>query len=279
MTTAALQPDTLSLRLAELKARLVANIPVRNQAATANLATKSFGEAIIRYLAWQARLIRPRPRQVVIWPEVTSSAHYPSYAADIAAIETGFRDGDDMNPYLSNQVRTYAYAADLPPPSTPLTNDEWVKRAWRGKDRMRVTVDSHHLHLGAKLSDGTVARSGELLFVGITPDTAFFLTIGDHESFDDGTVSGIMYDKLDAELAAQGGGIALGRPMVALGGTQVKDTLRAIEIGKQLREIDRDLTEAGHPDTSDRVIRIEWDDIVVRDPTTNEEIERISGKL
>lgn len=32
MTTAALQPDTLSLRLAELKASLVANIQVQNQA-------------------------------------------------------------------------------------------------------------------------------------------------------------------------------------------------------------------------------------------------------
>ena len=199
-------PENLSPRLAGLKTDLVASIPTRCQTAAADLAAKPLSEVIIRKLSWQARLVRPRPRNVVIWPEAIASSRYPADAAEIANIEAAFRAGDDMNPYLSSQVRTHAYAADLPPPPAALTNVEWVTRNWRGKDRMRVTLDARHMHLGGKEGNGDVARPGPLLFAGITPDQAFFLTIGDHDSFDDGAVSGVMHDGLDAQLAGQGGG-------------------------------------------------------------------------
>lgn len=272
-------PENLSPRLAALKADLAARIPTRNQTAQTELAAKSLSEVIILYLSWQARLIRPRPRDVVIWPEVTASSHYPAYAAEIANIGAAFRSGDDMNPYLSTQVRTHAYAAELPPPSAALSNDEWVKRNWRGKDRMRVTVDAHHLHLGGKQADGSVARSGPLLFAGITPDQAFFLTIGDHDSFDDGTVSGIMHDKLDAHLASQGGGAMLGGPMITLGGTQVKDVRRADNIMTTLRKLDDALDNHAEPDVNASVIRLEWDDIVATNETSGQEFARIKGQL
>jgi len=271
--------EMLSPRLLGLKADLVARIPTRNQIAQADLEAKSLSEVIIRYLSWQARLVRPRPREVVIWPEVQASSHYQAYAGEIANIENAFRAGDDMNPYLSTQVRTHAYAADLPPPTVPLTNDEWVKRNWRGKDRMRVTVDAHHLHLGGKQADSSVARSGPLLFAGITPDRAFFLTVGNHASFDDGTVSGIMHDRLDAILASQGGGAMLGGPMVTLGGTQVQDVMRADRIVKALHKLDEALTNHAEPDVNACVIRLDWDDIVARNETSGQEYMRLSGQL
>lgn len=272
-------PETLSPKLVDLKADLVARIPKRSQIAQADLESKSLSEVIIRYLSWQARLIRPRPREIVIWPEVEASNHHEAYADEIANIAEGFRTGDDMNPYLSTQVRTHAYAADLPPPTTQLTNEEWVKRSWRGKDRMRVTVDAHHLHLGGRQADGTVARSGPLLFAGITPERAFFLTIGDHTSFDDGAVSGIMHDRLDAFLASQGGGVMLGGPMVTLGGTQVQDVLRADRIMMTLRKLDETLTNHADPDVNACVIRIDWDDIVARNETSEHEVTRMRGQL
>lgn len=272
-------PENLSPRLAGLKADLAARIPTRSQTAQTELAAKSLSEVIISYLSWQARLIRPRPRDVVIWPEVTASSHYLAYTAEIANIEAAFRAGDDMNPYLSTQVRTHAYAAELPPPTAALSNDEWVTRNWRGKDRMRVTVDAHHLHLGGKQADGIVARSGPLLFAGITPDHAFFLTIGDHDSFDDGTVSGIMHDKLDAYLASHGGGAMLGGPMITLGGTQVKDVRRAHSIMTTLRKLDDALDNHAEPDVNASVVRLEWDDIVATNETSGKEFARIKGHL
>lgn len=252
---------------------------MRNQATRDNLESKKLGEIINQYLAWQARLIRPRKREVVIWPEVAASPYYPSYANEIADLEARFKSGDDLNPYLSNQVRTHAYAASLPPPTTTLTTEEWVKRHWRGKDRMRVTVDAHHLHLGGMQADGKVARSDPLLFVAVTRERAFFLTIGDHNSFDDGTVSSIMYDKLEAQLASAGGGVAMGGPMVTLGGTQVKDTMRSIQIVKALRAVDSELAEQGHNGLADRILRLEYDDILIVDPSGDLEIRRLPGLL
>jgi hypothetical protein len=101
------------------------------------------------------------------------------------------------------------------------------------------------------------------------------LTIGDHDSFDDGTVSHLMYDKLDAKLKQAGGGVALPPGLgVTLGGTQVKDTFASIDLIKQLRELDDELTQQGYADASQRVLRLDWDDIVVLDPVTKTELLR-----
>ena len=43
---------------------------------------------------------------------------------------------------------------------------------WRGEDRARVVYDVHHLHMGSRKADGTVGRTGELLFVGIKGEKA-----------------------------------------------------------------------------------------------------------
>lgn len=198
-----------------MKNELLNRIPIKQAKDRHDLASKALTNVIIQYLTWRARMIRPRKRSVIVWPEVFSSPHYTKYASSIARIEKAFAQGDDMNAFLSHQVRNHAYAANLPASGTMLPTD-WINKKWRGKDRLRVTIDAHHLHLGAVQADGSVARTGELLFVGISPDEVFFLTIGDHDSFDDGAVSKLMHDKLDAALHAAGGGAALAGPSVTL---------------------------------------------------------------
>jgi hypothetical protein len=80
------------------------------------------------------------------------------------------------------------------------------------------------------------------LFVGVAPDQAFFLTIGDHDSFDDGSITKMMHDKLEVEAIATGGGVYMPPGGgVTLGGTKVVDTLRAIAIVKTLELIDQKL--------------------------------------
>lgn len=278
MTTNATWLESLTPRVADLKANLVAQQPIKKPADRVTLAGKRVGEILIQHLTWKARLVKPRPRDVVLWPEVTNSPYHPQYAAAIATIEADFKAGADMNPYLSNLVRSHTYAGDLPLRGT-MTNDEWIKKSWNGKDRIRVTVDTHHLHLGGRQVDGTVGRSGPLLFAGITPETAFLITIGDHHSFTDGSISSLMYQKLDAQLAAQGGGVAIAGPMVTLGGGQVKDTMRSIEMMKLIYALDKRLEEEGHAGTATRTIRVDWDDILVLDAVTCHELERIPGKL
>src|SRR4029453_934886 len=83
------QPEQLSSRLQALKDDLVNIIPMQKQADRVTLSSKQLTDVIIQYLTWRARLIRPQPRSVVIWPDVTSSPHYAAQASN------QHRDGDD----------------------------------------------------------------------------------------------------------------------------------------------------------------------------------------
>lgn len=280
MNGTGLAPEALTPRLAKLKDDLIQTMPIKKAADRATLASKSLGEVVVQYLTYRARLIRRRPRTVVIWPEVMNSPHYPAHKQAVERIAASLKAGDDMNAYLSNQVRTNVYAGNLPTSSAGMSNEEWVRKAWRGKDRVRVTVDTHHLHLGALNADGTVGRTGPLLFAGITTTQAFLLTIGDHDSFNDGSISGLMYDKLEARVQQAGGGLVLPPGLgVTLAGTQVKDTFRGIDIVKTIRATDARLTSEGYPDVSQREIHLDWDDIVVVDATNGLEVSRETGKL
>ena len=267
---------TMTPRIIDLRDNLVSLMPIRKAADQAKLAGEYITTVLIQYLTWQARLIRPRPRSVVIWPEVLASLHYAVHQADVERLTAEFEAGTDVNAALSDQVRTNVYAGDLPKKTTAMTQQEWVRKAWKGKDRMRVLVDAHHLHLGPRKSDGTVGRTAPLLFAGITPDQAFFLTIGDHDSFDDGSITKMMHDKLEAEAMAGGGGVYMpSGGGVTLGRTKVVDTLRAIGIVKTLNLIDQKLDEQN---AVNYTIRIDWDDILVVDPQGSE-FQRIKGKL
>jgi hypothetical protein len=136
----------MSPRIADLRDNLVSRMPIRKAADQAKLAGEYITTVLIQYLTWQARLIRPRPRSVVIWPEVLASPHYAVHQADVERLKAEFETGTDVNAALSGQVRTNVYAGDLPRKTTAMTQEEWVKKAWKGKDRLRVLVDAHHLH-------------------------------------------------------------------------------------------------------------------------------------
>ena len=53
---------------------------------------------------------------------------------------------------------------------------------WRDKDYALNAYETHHLHLRTK-------GSRELPYVSFSRDDAFFVMLGDHKSFDDGTLA------------------------------------------------------------------------------------------
>jgi len=208
----------MTARIQDLRDELVRNMLIQKAADRAKLAGEYITTVLIQYLTFKARMVRVRPRTVVIWPEVAASPHYAVHKVDVERLKAEFEAGTDMNAALSSLVRRNVYAGDLPTKTAGMTNEDWVKKAWRGKDR-----------LGARQADGSVARSGLLLFVGIAPDQAFFLALGDHDGFDDGTISKMMWDALEAGATAAGGGAYLPPGGgVTLGGTKGSDTLEAI---------------------------------------------------
>jgi hypothetical protein len=217
---------------------------------------------------------------VVIWLEVLNSPHYAVYQTAIDNIRNEFEAGRDINDRLSKLAHKRAYSGSPPRPAA-LPRADWLKAFWRDKDRTQVTLDVHHLHMGQRDSNGIVATTGPLLFVGIMPDTAVFLTIGDHKSFDDGTISKLMTDHLNASVArnSPAGGVFMGGPGVTLGGTQVKNTFRAIDLVSQLKAIDAELTKKGFPDSAQKAIRLDFDRLVIIDTPSGRIDREIAGLL
>lgn len=266
----------MTARIQDLRDELVRNMPIQKRADRTKLAGEYITTVLIQYLTYKARMVRARPRTVVIWPEVAASPHYAVHQVDVERLKAEFENGVDMNAALSSLVRRNVYVGELPIKTADMTNDEWVKKAWRGKDKVRVLYDVHHLHLGARQADGSVSRSGPLLFVGVTPDQVFFLMLGDHHSFDDGSISKMMWDALDAKAAAGGGGAYLPPGGgVTLGGTAVSDTLRAIEVVKTLEQIDKELDEQNAAGVS---IHLDYDEIVLKD-RAGTAIRRVPGRF
>jgi len=266
-------PPPLSPRLDRLRIAIANTIPCDKPADRTALLGQDLTTLVINYLTWKARLIRVRKRAVTIWPEVNASPHYPTYAAAITEIAKEFEDGDDTNPRLSNQVHWKGFKAQTTPPAN-LTSDERVRWGWRGKDRARVLYDVHHIHMGPR-SGGVAGRTGELLFVGVLPDRAIFLTIGDHDSFDDGTISGLINSYAEDTILQEGAYLA--GPGVTLGGTQIHDTFKAIAIVKELQNLDGQLTAKGVPDDQGDFL-LDYDDIVIIDET-GAETHRFKGKV
>ncbi|MDA9532818.1 hypothetical protein [Bradyrhizobium sp. CCBAU 25338] len=87
-----------------------------------------------------------------------------------AEIETG----NDMRPYLSDQLN-YGYVR---------AKDQTL---WGNKDYVLNAYEMHHLHLSP-------SGTKELLYVSFSRVDAFFLMVGDHKSFDDGTLAQAVAD-------------------------------------------------------------------------------------
>ena len=266
-------PVPLSPRLERLRIAVANTIPCDKQADRDALLDQPITTLVINYLTWRARLIRVRQRSVTIWPEVIASPHYSVYAAAITEIATEFEDGLDINPRLSNQTRWKGFKAQTTPP-TNLTSDERMRWGWRGKDRARVLYDVHHLHMGSR-SLGVAGRTGELLFVGVLPERALFLTIGDHASFDDGTISRLMDSY--AENTSLQEGFYIAGPGVTTAGTQISDTFKAIKIVNELEQLDLQLSANDVTDEQGD-FALDYDDIVIKNET-GAETHRFKGRL
>ena len=91
--------------------------------------------------------------------------------------------GDNLTPFLSDRIHHFGYVRP-----TALQNKK--RRGlveWEDKDYALNAFETHHLHLSPK---GTK----ELLYVIFSRDLAFLVMVGDHKSFDDGTLAEAIAD-------------------------------------------------------------------------------------
>lgn len=113
-----------------------------------------------RYFNLRLRNIESRPRTVL---RSKALAVPKGLETGVERIAQRFADGDDLRGNLSRSI----------------TDPEY-------KDHLLSDWGIHHLHLGTKLdTSGFVDRTGPLLFVRVTNDTAYFLAVKQHGEWAD----------------------------------------------------------------------------------------------
>ena len=135
----------------------------------ADLHKMGLHELLACYINWADRFVPPRPRRVVTWEGFLrhgSPQPHLNAVCDLAEkIDT---------PFLSDRIDR-GYVRPKP------RGIEWADNDG-DKDYYLNAFETHHLHLSPK---GTK----ELLHVSFRRDDAFLIMVGDHKSFDDGTLA------------------------------------------------------------------------------------------
>lgn len=117
-------------------------------------------DIVIQYNNYQSRLPSLHKRNILKASTFSSSTDQDSALSDI---ELKFKNGETLKPYLSRKITDLGY-------NDPLLNDWGI----------------YHFHLGTVIeADGFIERSGPLLFAYVNNENAYFLAVGNHNSWTD----------------------------------------------------------------------------------------------
>jgi len=163
-------------RIGRFHERVAGSIPCEPEAARADLHRMGTSELLVRHLNWADRFVMPRPRRVVTWEGFLRHGSPQSHWEAVYELAKKIEAGDDLTPFLSDDIHRFGYV--LP----KRKNNKLRGVEWRDKDYALNAFGTHHLHLRAK-------GSRELLYVSFSREGAYFVMLGDHKSFDDGTLA------------------------------------------------------------------------------------------
>ncbi|WP_174020703.1 hypothetical protein G6L89_010420 [Agrobacterium fabrum] len=173
--------ERLPPRLVALKAGLVARIPVDDdKKATAALLEKPLSRVVAHYFNWIDRFIAPRPRQTVLWDGILNHSTQKVDLLEIAQICGPSERGEDLQAYLSHRPLKCGFSVK--------TNGRGGI-VWEDKDLALNAYGVHHLHfIPANKSGSRKGNSSKLLYALVSRDTFTPIMVGDHKSFDDGSL-------------------------------------------------------------------------------------------
>ena len=137
------------------------------------------------YMNWQDRFIPPRPREVGFWNGFWRHGLGNDLIPAALRLQRRIAAGEDLTPFLSRDIKRYGYVR-------PRTDNNGKRRGidWGDKDYALNAYDVHHLHLGEpRKAGGQVKRTDELMYALFSRHHAMILMVGDHRSFDDGTLA------------------------------------------------------------------------------------------
>lgn len=193
--------DLARPRLEEFRQWLVKEIPCEPAHARTDLAARSLSSLLIDYMNWRDRFVPQRARNVTTWDKFLCDPRALRIWPAIIKLAERITTGDDLTPFLSKDIKRYGYVR-------PKLTKDGKRRGieWGDKDYVLNSYGFHHLHLSDKIKpSGWVRRTNDLIFASFTRESAFFLMVGDHKSFDDGTL-----DRAVAESRASSGQVIKG---------------------------------------------------------------------
>lgn len=171
--------SSTSSNLADIRRSIIRAIPCEPEAARDDLARMLFSDLLSIYVSWMDRFIEPRKREPRVW-EGFWTERAVGHVKEIDALAKLSSDGGDMNPYLSPKIHKSGFA--------PNSKNRWGIVAG-GKDRALNAYGVHHLHLVPGDARGKrTGASDELVFVKTSRDHMLFVMLGNHRSFDDGSL-------------------------------------------------------------------------------------------
>ena len=171
-------------RLEEFRRWLVQEIPCEPQSVRTDLEALSLSSLAIKYMNWRDRFVPTRARNVTTWDGFLRDPRRLAFRPTIDALAQRITSGQDLTPFLSTEIVKCGYVR-------PKTRKDGKRRGieWDDKDYALNGYGVHHLHLSDEMMrDGWARRTDDLLFATFDRESAFFLMIGDHDSFHDGTL-------------------------------------------------------------------------------------------
>ncbi len=171
-------------RLEEFRRWIIQQIPCEPRHVRADLEALALPSLLINYMNWRDRFVPTRARNVTTWDGFLRDPRGLASWQSIIALAQRITSGEDISPFLSKDIVRYGYVR-------PKTGKDGKRRGieWGDKDYALNGYGVHHLHLTDKLMrNGWARRTDDLLFASFNRDSAFFLMVGSHKSFDDGTL-------------------------------------------------------------------------------------------
>jgi hypothetical protein len=251
--------ENLPPRVETLRSALASEIPCspNSPEVRAELDALPMGRLLSIFYNWAGRLIPQRRRTLDFASGFWDERALRNEAAVYELVER-VRRGEDLTPYLSNQARTDGY---VPRPAG-------VRRGpqWGGKDFALNAWDVHHLHLSP-------GGTNDLMYATFGRDFVLAVMVGDHKSFDDGSLEGrvleararsghmVMGGMLGGDGLESKQRIALARhgitsaatvdsqvvlgAMLSSDGSSTRHTMMVIKAQRSLREYDPKIDEPG----------------------------------
>ncbi|WP_086874017.1 hypothetical protein [Kosakonia pseudosacchari] len=129
---------------------------------------------ISSYITWKIRTIPVKKRIVKFFPGGIDLDVFIRKYPEIKVFLNKVINGDDLNPYLSEQVRTHGIVL---PGASPKSEGKDI-------DSLVLREGLYHFHFGPKNNKNPKGRSNYLIFADVSKDTFTIVSIAPHSVFD-----------------------------------------------------------------------------------------------